>query len=143
MQMQPAQHICITRWIVLSVPWLAADCLKMKAMTCSQLNALRQQSKLSKEAASEGAAEAAKLQEHNQGLSQQLQELKQKSTSAQQRAGEESHLLQAEVRQGLGIRAVTVYSEVCCCNVNSGVVSNKPGIQNSMHSKAQYDRELL
>lgn len=61
------------------------------------MNSLRQQSKLSEEAATEAAAEAAKLQQHSQMLSQQLDELKQKSTNAELSAQKESHMREQEV----------------------------------------------
>ncbi len=63
-----------------------------------QLSSLRQQSKLSDEAATEAAAEAAKLQDQNERLSQQLQDLKQKSSDAQKKAEASSRTHQAEVR---------------------------------------------
>ncbi|DBA78046.1 TPA: hypothetical protein ACH3X2_008022 [Trebouxia sp. C0005] len=64
-----------------------------------QLSSLRQQSELSDKVATEAAAEAAKLQNQNEQLSQQLQDLKQKSSDAQEKAEANSRTYQAEVAQ--------------------------------------------
>ncbi|KAL0021823.1 hypothetical protein WJX77_004862 [Trebouxia sp. C0004] len=64
-----------------------------------QLSSLRQQSELSDETATEAAAEAAKLQDQNERLSQQLQDLKQKSSDAHEKAEASSRTHQAEVAQ--------------------------------------------
>ena len=52
---------------------------------------------MSDEAATSAAAEAAKLQGQNERLSQQLQDLKQKSSDAQEKAEASSRTHQAEV----------------------------------------------
>ena len=58
---------------------------------CRQLNGLRQQSKLADEAATEAAAEAAKLQKRNDDLSQKLQDMEQKHNSTTHKAAADTH----------------------------------------------------
>lgn len=80
-----------------------------------QLSSLRQHSKLSDEAATEAGAEAAKLQDKNERLSQQLQDLKQKSSDAIKKAEASSRTHQAEVS------AVTFHFQ---CNMHQTIQPN-------------------
>lgn len=67
---------------------------------CRQVNGLRQQCKLADEAATQAAAEVAKLQKRNDDLSQKLQEMAEQQGSASHKAAADAH------RQQLLVSAV-------------------------------------